>query len=318
MTIKKKPDGKLLPRLSFYDVVLEQMSRLAVRHWEQEVATFHMEPMLRIAIRFSSGNKPPLLRVKSIMWSLLGIFIRFNMVMDWFEVTVVAKITTGTLGVGDVKYVPENGGSNTVGSSLPIPSTASNTSVEVVYQNSTSPIVISSPVGKHKGLVITIGFRKDAKPYSVETVYTNDLYLILATGPYNSPDPMDPITRYDPENDCTMGVVPWSQSAQENFKWWMVVDVLRRLPDLMVSPATGDTRYKEIMGRIRWDGVNIGKVFMLAGNVQPSLSRALLGELEQLDREIFGDYDDTDGEYGTETGMYKINNTITTSVLPFS
>ena len=252
------------------------MARMAKLPWEQSVLRMTMDPVERIVLRFVSGVKEPYFQPKSIMWTILSSFLSMNMQLHWADMTVQASLDTGTIGVGDVAYRPRgalsaNGSlldASGVTEDAPFATAIDGTLSTNASQHVRLTAANKSPDDNAQGLQIKLGFVEDGRKFEIETVYASVMYLMLAVGPFDTDGAMEILGRWDQVSDCTLALLPWSERVAEDFKWWMVVDVLRRLPEIMARPAS-EHRFIEVTGQIRYDGRNIGRLLFLNGKHTP-------------------------------------------------
>lgn len=284
--------------------VARDLAAAALRPWEQEINLYHFTPVSDIAFDFKSGKNPPFYEISTVMWTFLSVYLDQNMQNFWSEVSWITRLDPDVVGVGKVYAVV---GDRIAARNDPVDhSTQDNFS-----RNLSASIAVDQMVGSDlptlqhispstvigsRGLALGLGYVRNGRSFQVQDVFTAVFWLIITAAPYDSKEPALTMGRYDPEANLTLSVCPWHDV--DEFKWWMAIESLWMLLDLMLDETPGG-RWAEARARLRVDGVNQGKLFLVKGRMTPD-------ELESA-------FDDL-GEEGFDTDITNTGNVASTNV----
>ena len=297
------------------------MGKIAMWDWEQEVARTQLDPQVGIGMLFISSVYPPRYKVQTIIWTLLTVFLDYNNHDHFYESHWVSKFNGQNLGVGNIFSVRAEKQSSLIASdsavanltedtppslsipaSVPLATATGKALPEVQRRRDATPSLRPSVPSQNlstsgdsdskgqtdsRGLSLRMQFKADGLQYRVPAVYTTVTYAMVQAAEFDSSATARISSAYSAEGDFSVIVGPASIAAQEELKWFMVLNTLWLAPEVLHQLIPGNN-WKEVLGLVRYNGYNVGRFILQRGRPFPGNESAVLDAAERAYREERG------------------------------
>ena len=272
------------------------MAKASKENWESEVGVFLMEPIDQIVFQLTSGSRRPLFQIKSVCWSIFALHLAFLERGFFSESTWITALDSDVLGVGKVvlEHLEDTSEASNATSRSRLEdayhSSNGSSSNETRYPNarhkvspSLSPSVVNAP--RRRPLQLAVTFTADGHQYPFQAIFKAAMYNLMTVAPFDCQERAGVVGRYISSHDFTMVIFPSHRYGQDDYKWWMTVDALWMMTDLMRAEGPRG-HWAEAVGRLRYDGNNVARMILGKGNLSPS-------ELDAVWTRLGGDDDMT-------------------------
>ena len=267
-----KKGGLAMPRLSFYSAINRAMARLARLDWEMELHVYQTTVIENVGFTMTSGRARPFYQVKTVLWSLTGVFTKLNLLRHFAEVVWKTKLDPDYIGFGKCYLAigEQNGATGADNTTFDL------TRTDPMNMQNSNPQV-DAPCQVHLGL----SYVENGHNIPVDRLYNSALYMILGCAPFDASETARLRVFYDAIANFTLGLIAWTEAGKEDLKWWMVLESLWLLPQSMLHMRPGG-QWAEVTARLRYGEYNVAKLIVMKGRVMvdeiESTYNALAGE----------------------------------------
>ena len=262
LDLRFDPGGSEFNHLDFYASVVRALADISQHAFEDEVTDLIQAPVNGIAWEFK--NSPPSVSypIKTILYSIYGVFDDFNTRNHWAEASWITRMFPSIAGIGRV-YM-QSGGSAKELQPLLNGSESSNSSITSL-PSTTGP---DSNLNNNASLHLQIGYLGDkSHRYSPDKIYRGAAILLIEAAPHNNEKPAQVLTSYDSDEDFTLAVVAVDQSDPKELTWWMAREALWMFPKAMREEAPAG-KWEPSVGTLERGGRVVGYALLFPGRVR--------------------------------------------------
>ncbi len=182
-----------------------------------------------------SAVNPPSLQTRSIVWTLQEAFAEYAARDQYSSASLVARLDGHALGFVSIR------------SSL------------TINDNNNNGTHLLSP--RRRGLTILLSYRPSGASFTALGFFHTAIHmLVYAANGDPKARPTHGIMLYNADEDYALSVEPMRpDDAADELSLQLIIRVLGGLPDVMFQQRRGG-RWEELMGVVKLDGVNVGRV----------------------------------------------------------
>lgn len=236
--------------------LLINMAIMAQYEWNEPVPTPVEFPVSHsIALNAVSSRMPPGYVTKTMMWTLREGFKLFHESGQYSSASLTTRLDGRLLGFTTIKSnlrnVPAVGAHSNLSSLIPFSSPR------------------SSQLGR-RGLVIRLDYVPNGAIFTEAGFFWDIMQLLLWAANHDPKTEAPSVTSgYSNAEDYTIELAPMGIESVYELPFSRIIEILAKLPEAMYvqRQAVGKWPVAELRGQIKLDGVNIGRIRILKGQL---------------------------------------------------